>query len=285
MSKPFDEKTLPPAVSELFKLGPLAWVLVVQEAIHGGNRNASFLADIAYHLHHPERKGKPIQPHERADVEEWLAFRELIRPLVRYSGMGKIPDGEGPLDGYVCSSFGGAASQRLKTAESKGCMRSNGQNRRTRLTESDILFISGHHYAGAAFNEPLHFDAIDMREMKFISHRVRLIMVSSCNGLRVNALHNFRKRFPSAYIFGWVSPSPLVQSGLMKKFIASLDSTVYIASESGMKSLITKWREYIEKAAEDKSSVAPRGLGYAAPNGKVSYYAPRKGKWQWITRS
>lgn len=273
----FDPSTLNKEVYDAFLLGPIAWILVVQKAIAAGERRADKLADIVFYLHHPERSGKKIGGGEAEAIEEWMTWRELIRPLVKYGASDEIPDGDGPLDGYVCSHFGGQAAERLKVAEERGCLPERGRTR-SRLKESDILFISGHHYAG--YDRPMDFDAIDLRKFRSVAARVRLIMVSSCKGLKNNSLRNFRRKFPNAYIFGWLFSSPLNQGGLMRNFIGERSGYVEITTSAGMERLVGQWKTFIETLPKGKGAVRSSGLGYATPNGKMEWWDGTK----WHTR-
>lgn len=269
MADKFDPSTLPEKVRKAYSLGPLAWPLVVQTSVDLGERRADRLADIVFFLHHPERSGERIKGDEGDLIQEWMAFRELIRPIVHQRNSQDGVGGEGPLGGYVCSAFGGQANKRLDVAESRGCTKNTG-NRRAKLNDSDILFFSGHHYA--RYDEPMHFDAIDLRKQRVIAPRVRLIMVSSCAGLRSNSLRNFRKRFPSAYIFGWLSSSPLDQKGLMRRFLTEQADTVDISTSAGISSLVKKWKAFVEGLPSGKGEVSRWGLGYATPHGKREWY-------------
>lgn len=78
----FQLNSLPTAARSAFQYGPLAWMLVVQECIKAGLTNADELADIVFYLHHPERGGKPIQVGEKALIDQWKSFRDLIKPLL-----------------------------------------------------------------------------------------------------------------------------------------------------------------------------------------------------------
>ena len=89
------------------------------------------------------------------------------------------PTAEGPLSGYVCTSFGGQAATRLGAAEAQGCAANPGDTSK-KLSQSDIIFFSGHHYA--RYGAPLEFDAIDLRHKRFTPSRARLLMISSCAG-------------------------------------------------------------------------------------------------------
>ena len=186
-----------------------------------------------------------------------------------------------PFAGYKCSVFGPAAKAKLLAAEAKGCVKTEGGARK-KLTESDIIFFGGHHYA--RYDLPLLFDSIDLNEFKLNSPKVKLLLISSCAGLRKNARDGFRRKFPNAYIFGWMFGSPLNQKGLMQKFIGSIDTRIDITRTEDMAKLIQRWRNFIESQVHDKSSVQPYGLGYATPQGEVSYYVRGKGmSWKWVT--
>lgn len=87
----FDPNTLPPSVREAFKMGALAWPLMVQRAITAGIKDLDKLASIVFYMHHPERNGQPIAAHEQKLITEWKAFRSMIAPLIDYK-----PKPEGP---------------------------------------------------------------------------------------------------------------------------------------------------------------------------------------------
>jgi hypothetical protein len=187
-----------------------------------------------------------------------------------------------PLAGFVGTAFGGEARKRLAVAETEGLERHPGRRAKERLGGSDLIFFSGHHYA--RYGSPGEFDAIDLRSRRFKSEKARLLMVSSCAALSANSISFFRKRFPNATIFGWLGGSPLEQKGLMRDFITRLPGDVDVTSDAGIKELVRMWREFVERTATEKSSVSPYGLGYAAPDGKVTYYIRRKTVWGWETR-
>jgi hypothetical protein len=244
-------------------------MVAVQRAMDAREYRVDRLTDMVFHMHHPERDGRSIGGNEPELVAEWKAFRVLIESLVRHRGSTVNPDGEGPLDGYLCASFGGAAKDRLDVAEARACAKNPGR-RIDKLKESDILFLSGHHYAG--YDEPMNFDAIDLRKYRFVAPRVRLIMVSSCNGLRPNSLRNFRKKFPNAYILGWRSKSPLEQHGLMRKFIETFVEPVELSTAAGVNRVIRNWKGYVENLPRGSGKVGVYGLGYATPDGKNEWW-------------
>jgi hypothetical protein len=191
--------------------------------------------------------------------------------------------GNEPFRGYKCSAFGPAANARLKAAELKGCHTTTGTIRK-RLTNSDIIFFAGHHYAGPDYNRPLEFDYINLNDYKLFATRVKLILISSCSGLRRNALNRFRRKFPNAHIFGWISSAPLNQKGIMTKFIQSMDTQLDLSRSEDVAMLIQKWRIFIESQVNDRLSVQPYGMGYATPEGKVFFYTKLKGRlWEWRT--
>jgi hypothetical protein len=81
----FNPDTLPSSVRDAFQYGPIAWMLVVQEGIKAGMKDASELADIVFFLHHPERHGRPIDAGETDLIDQWKSFRTLIKPLVPHT--------------------------------------------------------------------------------------------------------------------------------------------------------------------------------------------------------
>jgi hypothetical protein len=190
---------------------------------------------------------------------------------------------QAPLNGYVCSAFGPKAATRLELAETKGCERAAGR-RRQRVVGSDIIMISGHHHAGEGL--PLDFDAVPLDEMRFVAPRVRLLMISSCSALRQNAIHAFRRKFPNAYIFGWLGGAPDDQNKLMQRFLGSVTQDVDLGSDGSMHQLVETWRAFVEAERGKAQGIRQRGLGYATPQGEVTYYTrtQRGREWKWVTR-
>jgi hypothetical protein len=188
-----------------------------------------------------------------------------------------------PLNGYVCSAFGPKEVQRLKLAETMGCEQAGGRGKRRRVVGSDIIMISGHHYA--VKGRPLDFSAIPLDKMRFVAPRVRLLMITSCSALRQNAIQAFRRKFPNAYIFGWLSSSPDDQNKLMQRFLRTVTHDVDLGNADSMDRLIRTWRTFVEAELSTAQGMRPWGLGYATPQGEVTYYIRRRGgEWKWVTR-
>ena len=87
----FRVNSLPPNVQGAFKMGPMAWPLAVRRAIDAGMVSLSDLTDMVFFMHHPERiyggKGtalKPAEPQFEKLRKEWLAWRTLIEPMLKY---------------------------------------------------------------------------------------------------------------------------------------------------------------------------------------------------------
>lgn len=78
----FDPKMLPVKVYEAFCLGPGAWPLVVECAIAAKITDADKIANIVFYMHHPERLGRPLASDETKLINEWKAFRTLVKPRV-----------------------------------------------------------------------------------------------------------------------------------------------------------------------------------------------------------
>lgn len=81
----FDPKTLPTRVYNAFELGPLAWPLVIEEAIKEQMTDVNELTDIVFYLHHPDRIGDPLGQDDVGLISEWKAFRRLIKARVSYT--------------------------------------------------------------------------------------------------------------------------------------------------------------------------------------------------------
>jgi hypothetical protein len=79
----FDPRKLPPSVYGAYKMGAMAWPLVVEKAIQAGITDANKLADIVFYLHHPERSGRLLGPGETGLINQWKNFKNLIAPRVR----------------------------------------------------------------------------------------------------------------------------------------------------------------------------------------------------------
>lgn len=247
----------------------------------------------------PTNRSRALDVETRSVLVEYLrrerAARAMSDPLWEQSMValleGYFPgsgrriwnESKRPLAGLRGTAFGAAARKRLETAESAGLERLGGRGTRRRLEGADIIFFSGHHFA--RYGSPGEFEAIDLRDIRFSAARARLLMVSSCAALASNSVPFFRRRFPNATIFGWITGSPLKQRGLMRKFIEQLGFEVDVNTDDGIDMLIAHWRTYIERVAKDpKAGVIPQGLGYVTPTGKVTYYLRRNGAWSWRTQ-
>jgi hypothetical protein len=57
--------------------------MFVEKAIHAGIRNVDRLTDIVFYLHHPERQGRALGPHEGALINQWKSFRSMVQPRAR----------------------------------------------------------------------------------------------------------------------------------------------------------------------------------------------------------
>ena len=76
---PFNPKELPVSVQSAFNIGPIAWPLVLERSLMSGIRDITKLTDIIFYLHHPERIGNPLKPHETKLIDQWKGFRTLVR--------------------------------------------------------------------------------------------------------------------------------------------------------------------------------------------------------------
>lgn len=96
----FSPNKLPNTVKKAYELGPLAWVHVIRTAINVGMRDLDELADIAFYLHYPDLKGRPLKVGETELVEQWVSLRSLIKPILN-----SIPDKTSELTIIECNYF------------------------------------------------------------------------------------------------------------------------------------------------------------------------------------
>ncbi len=60
------------------------WPQAIAAAHALGTRDENALTDLVFSAAHPERRGRPIAPHERAPAQEWRRIRDdLVRPELR----------------------------------------------------------------------------------------------------------------------------------------------------------------------------------------------------------
>lgn len=78
----FHPEHLPITVFEVYKQGPVGWMLVIQTALQVGIRNIDALTNIAFYLHHPELDGRPLRKDEIKLIAQWKGFRTGIKPLL-----------------------------------------------------------------------------------------------------------------------------------------------------------------------------------------------------------
>ncbi len=78
----FNPNRLPADVREAFKMGALAWPLAVSRAVQANIVSLSYLTDMVFYMHHPERIGRPLDASETGLIEEWRSFQFLIRPTI-----------------------------------------------------------------------------------------------------------------------------------------------------------------------------------------------------------
>lgn len=191
-------------------------------------------------------------------------------------------DSARPLAGYTGTSYQYQAGRRLVKAQQLGLRKSGEKTLKRRFLGSDVVFFSGHHFAG--YGSPGKFEGLDLRDLVFVAPRVKLIMISSCNGLAPNARKLWKKRFPNAYILGWRWGGPLAQKDMMSRFLDKLPADLDLEDARSLANLIALWRQYTEALSQKGGLIAPLGLGYSTPDGTVAYYVrSKKGGWQWTT--
>lgn len=79
----FNPSKLPPNVYAAYKMGAMAWPLVVEKGIQAGITDTDRLTDIVFYLHHPERNGRPLEAREAGLITQWKNFRSIIAPRLR----------------------------------------------------------------------------------------------------------------------------------------------------------------------------------------------------------
>jgi hypothetical protein len=68
------------------------WPQAITAAFALGTRDENALTDLVFSAVHPERRGRPIAPHEKSLAQEWRRIRDtVVRPTVR----GLSPSGPG----------------------------------------------------------------------------------------------------------------------------------------------------------------------------------------------
>ncbi len=78
----FDPKKLPAKVYDAYKLGPGVWPIIIEAAIQENIQDVDRLTSIIFYLHHPERLGRPLKSDETSLINEWKAFRTIIKSRV-----------------------------------------------------------------------------------------------------------------------------------------------------------------------------------------------------------
>lgn len=102
----FRPASLPAPVREAYRMGAIAWPLAVQRAVTAGQSKLDDLTNLVFFMHHPERVlggvGQPISAGE-ADFDklrtEWIAFRTLVAPMLKYVPKPKPAPGTVPATG------------------------------------------------------------------------------------------------------------------------------------------------------------------------------------------
>ena len=123
------------------------------------------------------------------------------------------------LAGYTGMRVTGA-KKRLKIAEEKGMVKAEGKTAKDKSLGSDIVFYSGHQWASTKYDSddrckgsPYGCAGVfhdqetgpDIKKSGLTSPKVKLVFISSCNGLNHNGRRLYSKLYPNAYILGWVS--------------------------------------------------------------------------------
>ena len=74
----FDPKKLPSKVYEAYKMGVMAWPLVIQEALDAGILDLNKLTDIVFYLHYPDLRGRSLTADDSELIKKWKLYRGLV---------------------------------------------------------------------------------------------------------------------------------------------------------------------------------------------------------------
>lgn len=216
-----------------------------------------------------------------------------------------------PFAGYVGTAVVDGKSL-FQSSQKQGLDEAEGKARKVRTAASDVLFFSGHHWgsteynyahyrqtlgehnpeqlraaaqscpgpygcAGTFVNSPTSSDkTYDIKQEDLSSSRVRLMIITSCNGLNKNGFGFFRSLYPNALILGYASAAPEFQKWTMNGFIEQLPADLTL-DNNGLNRVVASWVTYVESI--EKKSLG-RMLGYALPTEgpRVHYFL--NGKWE-----
>ncbi len=78
----FNPEHLPTTVYEIYKMGPLMWMVTVQSAIQVGIRNPDTLTNIVFYVHHPELEGRPLRKDETKLIADYKVFRTMVKAML-----------------------------------------------------------------------------------------------------------------------------------------------------------------------------------------------------------
>lgn len=84
MAQKFSIYKFPPSVRSVFKMGGALWPLALQKSVDHGIVDVNLLTDLVFHMHHPELKGRKLQPDEKELGKEWEAFKGMVRQALPY---------------------------------------------------------------------------------------------------------------------------------------------------------------------------------------------------------
>ncbi|MHA7775644.1 hypothetical protein [Roseibium sp. M-1] len=80
----FIDRLSPRATNAFYRAlsNPTDWAHVVWLCIEEGVRDADFLADIPFHLSHPELGGRALGPHEHDLITQWKSWRWIVGKML-----------------------------------------------------------------------------------------------------------------------------------------------------------------------------------------------------------
>lgn len=169
-----------------------------------------------------------------------------------------------------------------------------------KIEESDLIFITGHHYVEAGGNpfdfrsdnpknERINVDFTELAKLKTdpLSTKTKAIIVTGCNTIKPRALRFVVKEFPNATVAGWANPSPkrdqwLIWGEMVRKFEFSEDYNIEDIGFAVRKAFIGAIYEIEKKYAEsdkiltyrDKKAVTEQSAFQNLIKAKPAVYVP-----------
>lgn len=99
-------------------MGAIAWMLALTKAVEAGVTNSSFLADMCFYMHYPDRIGRALEAGEEELIKQWKSFRYFARIELRRAGKSEPSNGTSPTVDESDGEESGAGVPVVDPAES-----------------------------------------------------------------------------------------------------------------------------------------------------------------------